>query len=236
MLTLLKQRGKFSGRFYNPAKAGGPILDLDWTNVTVTQAGIDLVKLHTGRFDPSDANAIMIERLEKIVRGNLVATAIDKRFYTHELRELERFRALGVADGVKPDDGVTWNNTHAATLEDYKLKDSAVLLYTPNALEAEEQQREKNVQEIGRGKIMSVVSEIVHNEKPEEVILFFTKPEAGISLPQLDRFYNRAGWAHVGDNMGLLNLVRTMRDDGFVELSGTGVKRGANWREPIFMV
>ncbi|WP_077048550.1 S-type pyocin domain-containing protein [Pseudomonas sp. KK4] len=143
-------RGKFSGRFYNPAKAGGPILDLDWTSATVTQAGIDLVKLHTGRFDPSDANAIMIERLEKIVRDKLVATAIDKRFYTHELRELERFRALGVADGVNPDDnGATWNNTHAATLEDYKLEDSAVLLYTPNALEADEKQREKMYKELG---------------------------------------------------------------------------------------
>jgi hypothetical protein len=83
---------------------------------------------------------------------------------------------------------------------------------------------------------MSVIKEIVLNEEPEEVILFFTKNELGISFPQLDRFYNRAGWAHVGDNMGLLNLVRNMRDAGFVELSGTGVRRGPNWREPKFMV
>lgn len=83
---------------------------------------------------------------------------------------------------------------------------------------------------------MSTIKEIVLNEKPEEVILFFTKNKLGISLPQLDRFYNMAGWAHVGDNMGLLNLVRNMRDAGFVELSGTGVMRGPNWREPIFMV
>lgn len=78
--------------------------------------------------------------------------------------------------------------------------------------------------------------EIVLHEKPEEVILFFTKNELGISLPQLDRFYNRAGWAHVGDNMGLLNLLWKMREAGFVELSGTGVRRGPNWREPTFMV
>lgn len=143
-------RGKYSGRFFNPAQAGGPILDLDWTSATVTQAGIDLVKLHTGRFDPSDANAIMVERLEKILLGKLVVTAIDKRFYTHELRELERFRASGVADGIKPnDDGVTWNNTHAATLEDYKLKDAPELLYTPNALEADEKQRERMYKQLG---------------------------------------------------------------------------------------
>lgn len=143
-------RGKYSGRLFNPAKAGGPIVDLDWSSATVTQASIDLVKLHTGRFGPSDANAIMIERLEKILQGKLVTTAIDKRFYTHELRELERFRALGVADGVNPnDEGATWNNTHAATLEDYKLKDASELLYTPDALEADEKQRERMYKQLG---------------------------------------------------------------------------------------
>ncbi|WP_223537647.1 S-type pyocin domain-containing protein [Pseudomonas sp. GL-B-16] len=142
-------RGKYSGRFFNPAKAGGPILDLDWTSATVTQAGIDLIKLHTGRFRSSDANAIMIDRLKKILLGELVITDVDKRFYTDEIRELERFRALGVADGVNSDDGVIWNNTHAATLEDYKVKDAFELLYSPDALEADEKQREREYKELG---------------------------------------------------------------------------------------
>jgi hypothetical protein len=146
-------RGKHSGRLFNPAKAGGPILDLDWTGATVTQAGIDLVKLHTGRFDHSDANAIMVDRLGKILRGELITTAIDKRFYTHELRELERFRALGVADGVNPnDEGATWNNTHAATLEDYKLKGEFELLYTPEAIEADNKQTEREYKQLGGAK------------------------------------------------------------------------------------
>ena len=146
-------RGKYSGRFFNPAEAGGPILDLDWKGATVTQAGIDLVKLHTGRFDPSDANAIMVGRLEKILRGELIISAIDKRFYTHELRELERFRTLGVADGVSPDDdGATWNNTHAATLEDYKLKDTSELLYTPEATQAYEKQIDREYKQLGEAK------------------------------------------------------------------------------------
>lgn len=143
-------RGKYSGRFFNPAKAGGPILDLDWASATVTQAGIDLVKLHTGRFRPSDANAIMIDRLKKILLGKLVITDVDKRFYTHEIRELERFRALGVVDGVDPsDEGVIWNNTHAATLEDYKVKDAFELLYTPDAIEAYREQSEREYKELG---------------------------------------------------------------------------------------
>ncbi len=58
-------RGEYSGRLYNPEKAGGPTLKLDWTSAAVTQAGIDLVRLHTSRFRPSDANDMMIERLEK---------------------------------------------------------------------------------------------------------------------------------------------------------------------------
>lgn len=142
-------RGKYSGRFFNPAKAGGPILDLDWTSATVSQAGIELVKLHTGRFSPSDANAIMIDRLKKILLGELVVTDVDKRFYTHEIRELERFRALGVADGVNSDDGVIWNNTHAAALEDYKVKDAFELLYTPDAIEADRKQSEREYKELG---------------------------------------------------------------------------------------
>jgi hypothetical protein len=83
---------------------------------------------------------------------------------------------------------------------------------------------------------MSVITTIVLNEKPEEVILFLTKNELGISLPRLDGLYSRANWVHVKDNMGLLNLVRKMRDAGFIEISGVGIVRGINWREPAFML
>lgn len=134
-------KGEHSGRMYNPDKTGGPIQSLDWTTATVTQEGIDLVKLHTGRFDPSDANKVMIDRLENILSGQISITDVDRRFYTHEIRELERYRALGIADGVKPnDDGATWNNAHAATLEDYKLKDADELIYTSEAIVAENKQ------------------------------------------------------------------------------------------------
>ncbi|WP_267269899.1 S-type pyocin domain-containing protein [Pseudomonas protegens] len=137
-------KGEYSGRMYNPDQAGGETQNLDWTTALVTQSGIELVKLHTGRFAPSDANGIMIDRLEKILRGEIPATDVDKRFYTHEIRELERFRTLGVADGVDPkDNGVIWNNTHAATLEDYKLKDRSDLFYTQEAIEADFKQIER---------------------------------------------------------------------------------------------
>ena len=79
----------------------------------------------------------MLNRLENILKGELQTTDTDKRFYTHENRELERYRALGIPDDEHPDDGgSTWNNTHTATLEDFKLSSDRSLLYTPEALQA----------------------------------------------------------------------------------------------------
>ena len=128
--------GEYSGRAYNPDNAGGPTQDLDWQDAEVTQAGIDLVKLHIGRLDYSAGNDVMIDRLEKILAGELMITDTDKRYYTHEVRELERYRNIGVADGPIPDEikEPLWNNAHTATLEDYKLADDKSLFYTSQAL------------------------------------------------------------------------------------------------------
>ncbi|EJG5924631.1 S-type pyocin domain-containing protein [Salmonella enterica] len=130
--------GKYSGRDYNSDKAGGPIQDLDWKTATIDRTGVDKVKLHTGRFGYSPENKVMIDRLEKILKGELQTTDTDKRFYTHEVRELERYQALGIADGTVPEnDYEVWNNTHTATLEDYKLSSDETLLYTPEALNSQ---------------------------------------------------------------------------------------------------
>ena len=83
---------------------------------------------------------------------------------------------------------------------------------------------------------MSIIATIVLNEKPEEVILFVTKNQLGISFPQLDGLYNLANWAHVENNIGLLNLVKKMCDAGFIKNNGLRVVRGPNWREPEFML
>ncbi len=74
-------------------------------------------------------------------------TDTDKRFYTHEIREFERFKALGYGDTEMPDpDSPAWNNVHTATLEDFKLKDDPSLLYTPEALAAAAEQDERDYQ------------------------------------------------------------------------------------------
>jgi hypothetical protein len=136
-------KGKYSGRLFNPEQAGGPILDLDWRTAVITQTGIDAVKLHIARLDQSDANDMMVQRLEKILNGYWLLTDTDLRYYTHEIRELERFRALGLSDDFKPDkDSPIWNNAHTATLEDFKLHDDESLLYTKDAIAAADRQDE----------------------------------------------------------------------------------------------
>lgn len=130
-------KGRYSGRAFNTEKAGGPILDLDWRSAVIDQAGVSAVKLHTARFGESPDNTVMIDRLERILKGTLKISDTDKRFYTHELRELERYRALGVKDGERPDNlAEVWNNTHTATLEDYKINERTQPLYTAEAEEA----------------------------------------------------------------------------------------------------
>jgi hypothetical protein len=135
------ERGKYSGRTYDPAKTGGPIQDLDWRNVEITQEGLNKVKLHTSRFEKNIGNTMMIERLEKIISGEIPATDYDKRYYTHEIRELERYRAVGVPDGVH--DKEIWNHAHTATLEDYKINESDLPLYTPEAKNAADEEEYK---------------------------------------------------------------------------------------------
>lgn len=109
--------GKYSKRDFNPNNVGGAILDLDWTNATINQAGINEIQTHLARLAPDVWNDRMIVRLNQIKDGLIPVTDFDKRFYTHELRELQRCRNMGISDvGAIP-----WDDVHAATLEDYKL-------------------------------------------------------------------------------------------------------------------
>jgi len=144
--------GKYSGRDYNPDQAGGPIIELDWRTAVITQEGINTVTLHIARLDQSDANDIMIERLEKILKGDLDITDTDRRYYTHEIRELDRFRAMGLSDDFKPQNGSpAWNNAHTATLEDYKLNGDEMLLYSPEAIQAADKQINRIYEQLLKG-------------------------------------------------------------------------------------
>lgn len=79
---------------------------------------------HIARFGSDLPNALMIERLREISRGQRQSTPYDLNFYTHELREFVRYRRLGWDTG-QPDDPEAandlWNHAHTASLEDYNL-------------------------------------------------------------------------------------------------------------------
>lgn len=82
-----------------------------------------------------------------------VLTDADLRYYTHEIRELERFRALGLSDGFKPESGSPiWNNAHTATLENYKLSSDDTLLYSPDAINAGNKQIKRIYEKMLKGK------------------------------------------------------------------------------------
>ena len=125
----LKVKGKFSGRHFDPDLSGGVIVRKAWQNTSISQAGIDDVITHTGRFDDIlGENALMIDRLQKIKNGEISITDFDIRYYTHELEEYARYKNLGIADGVDPGNAV-WNNAHSATLEVYSITDEASLIF-----------------------------------------------------------------------------------------------------------
>ncbi len=128
-------KGIVSGRPFFPDEIGIPIEPRSIRGVTVTQSGIDDVIKHTSRFGDDSVNNAAVQRLRDIADGKIQATDYDLNFYTHELRELERYKALGYETGVpgNPDAAHRlWNNTHTATLEEYGIRDSDV--YHPNVL------------------------------------------------------------------------------------------------------
>ena len=118
--------GKYSKRTFDINNCGGEILNLNWNTTKIDKKGIEIVKKHLSRFEPYDWNIRMIERLEKIENSVIPITDFDKRFYTHEIREYERYKALGHEKTTSKDlqeevFGELWSNTHTATLEDYKI-------------------------------------------------------------------------------------------------------------------
>ena len=111
--------GKFSKRPFDINNCGGKIVNLTWKDAKITKEGIETVKKHLSRFETVTANKKMISRLEKIKRREIAISDWDKKFYTHEIREYERYKAMGIKDGVNIEEH--YNNLHTATLEDFKL-------------------------------------------------------------------------------------------------------------------
>ncbi|HEX7846210.1 MAG TPA: hypothetical protein VF476_10465, partial [Chitinophagaceae bacterium] len=127
--TFITEIGVYSKRAFHPNKAGGPILDLDWRTAKITRQGIATIKKHLSRFEFDSWNERMLQRLEKISNGEMQVTDFDKRFFTHEIREFERYKALGYENTSQSkisDFENVWNDAHTASLEDYKLYEKMI--------------------------------------------------------------------------------------------------------------
>jgi hypothetical protein len=135
----LGARGAFSAREFDPALSGGPLRNLSADRILITKRGVAVVEKHTARFGPDAANRYMIGRLRGIANGEISPTAVDRNFYSHELREYVRYRRLGWESG-KPDGADAsynlWNNAHTATLEEYRIigPNTNLQLYHPEAI------------------------------------------------------------------------------------------------------
>ncbi|MDR7344601.1 hypothetical protein J2X14_003037 [Pantoea alhagi] len=127
-------KGTYTLRQFDPEKAGGPIEHLTTEGVTITHEGITIVEKHISRFDPDPGNEFMVTRLKKIADGEIPPEQVDLNFYTYECREFQRYCNLGWETG-RPGDNIEayelWNNTHTATLEDYRITGDK--LYHPDA-------------------------------------------------------------------------------------------------------
>ena len=127
-------KGTYTSRPFDLENAGGPIEYLTTEGVNITYEGISIVEKHISRFDPDPGNDFMIGRLKKIAGGEILPEQVDLNYYTHECREYQRYCNLGSETG-RPADNLEaynlWNNTHTATLEDYRITGND--LYHPDA-------------------------------------------------------------------------------------------------------
>lgn len=126
----LKVKGEHSGRHFDPDDAGGLLVQKSWTDANINQLGINDVKTHLSRFEDVDGdNAFMINRLEKINNKEISVTDYNKRFYTHELEEYNRYKTNGMLDSLNDED--FYYNAHTASLESYGINEVDMPLYHP---------------------------------------------------------------------------------------------------------
>ena len=126
--------GRASERPFRYDKISLPLEQKSLEGLEVTAEGIERIRAHLGHLDPYIGNDRMLDRLDRILAGELPFTEYDARFYSHELRESERFEAAGWPDGRPTDDDEfdrLWNDEHTATLEEFGFHEHEQRLYHP---------------------------------------------------------------------------------------------------------
>ncbi len=148
----------FTSEFFVPASKFGllgkldkflPDLHLDKSKllplnkIKITSGGLEKVKAHLEKFAKDapggvwEHNKIMIERLQKVIDGDLDVTNTDKLFYSHEVSEALIMDKL-LKDGMPFDEAYQKAHKEAADL--YNANPSGVDFYTPEANKAFDKQ------------------------------------------------------------------------------------------------
>jgi hypothetical protein len=90
------------------------------------------VEEHLTRFETDSPNAVMVDRLRKVSRGELTATRQDLEFYAHELREKVLYRQANIPNGQLGPYEIG-SAAHARALKEYGLTNDPNELYHPEA-------------------------------------------------------------------------------------------------------
>lgn len=190
------------------------------------------MKSQAGRFSHSAANAVMIARLEQIHSQALEATDTDKRYCAYTLRNLQRYRAMGIGDEVTAD-AITrdmWNNLHVATLEDFRFQDDPNLLYTVHALAAADERMAVALRNAGQGDEALCVQAFIKAHPLYEALAVLA---LDFGYPDIDRTYSlyRPGPVLSGE---LLEVYQRLVDDGILLERGCArAEKGPRWRAAI---
>ncbi|MBD8574294.1 hypothetical protein IFR09_05210 [Pseudomonas syringae] len=174
----------------------------------------------------------MIERLEQILAGGLEATDTSKRYYTFTLRNLERYRGVGIGDEVTAQaiSRDMWNNLYVATLEDFRFQDDPTLLYTTDALAAFERKVEEVLQRQG---LASLDVKTLIRDQPLDDALAILALE--FNYPDIDRNYSlyRSEVVLSGE---LMSVYQRLIDSGVLLEKGCSIsEKGPIWKAPTLM-
>jgi hypothetical protein len=183
----------------------------------------------------SNADRIMIERLENILRGTLEITDTDNRFYAHRLRTLERFRAMGIADDFIPKKNPSiWNNAHSAALEDYKLGNDESLRYTAEAIKAAIRQEVRAFETVAGSNIsVAALEQMVKSESVRDLLLIFA---IGLAFPSIDQMFGRFRFEAIACGE-LVSIYERLFEEGVLaEGVGAIAIKGPNWKVPQFVI
>lgn len=191
---------------------------------TISPSNVALLRSWFKLSGGSAAQDIMLQRLDEAIAERQTLTDTDQRFFAHSYRAMQRCASACGPKGINID---VWNNCHIASMEDFRLADDPLLLYTPEALKADDLQQ-------APCHSRDYLEFLVRNESiVNAVCSLFADPAHIVSFPYLDRLYSRyRPEAH--RNLEFSSSIEVLlSENGPLEIvQNMKIRRGAAWRMP----